>query len=68
MPFAAGLELGSLIVDWHADELRIGGGFSGGGGVRPRCSRMHVIENSSVMQATILSGPPHFPQTRGSAW
>ena len=46
---------------------RVGGGFSCSGGLRPRWSRMRLMDNSSVMYATILSGPALPLQTSGSA-
>jgi hypothetical protein len=47
--FSAGLDLAALVVHRHPDQIRLGGSFACGGGVRPRRSRMRVMDNSSVM-------------------
>jgi hypothetical protein len=46
---SAGLELAPLVVHRHPDQLPGRRWLSCGGGLRPRCSRIRVMDNSSVM-------------------
>jgi hypothetical protein len=64
---SAGLDLAPLVSTVTRTTSRFGSGFSCSGGLRPRWSRMRLIDNSSAMQATILRGPPQPLQTSGSA-
>jgi hypothetical protein len=59
-----GCRVSSAGLDLAALTSRVGGGgFASAGGLRPGWSRMRRIDNSSVMYATILSGPPQPLQT-----